>query len=83
MKYVLNFLETCSSYNFKTLHWMELAVFQFHKLSHACILTNRQLKFLAWEPSDKNILIPELTEVGQLLVPRYTVQNCINRQTQN
>ena len=49
---------------------MALAVFQFHKLSHACILTIRQLKLLVWELSDKKVLIPELREVGQLLVPR-------------
>jgi len=29
------------------------------------------------------MLIPEFTEVGHLLVPRYMVQNCINRQTLN
>jgi len=39
---------------------MALAVFQIHKLSHACILTNRQLKLLALEPSDKNTVIPEV-----------------------
>jgi hypothetical protein len=82
MKYVPP-LETCNSYNIKTLRWMALVVFSFHKLSHAYILTNRQLQLLAWELSDKNMLIPDLTKVGHLLVPRYNVQNCTNRQTQN